>query len=388
MGKTRKQRFHTKKPNQSEAQNLHDALFNEEFNGDDHSENAFIQIREQLQSASTDEKMIGLQSMAFLSLNPKKTEAMCESDIIRIASPLLVDPNANVRNAVAGALRNISLCGINICEVLVEQDVVTPLLSLMDEYISNVTWVPTIDRSVSHVEQLDLSADTFLQAVNLMWNLCESTSVALQRFNQANMLESFMRFLNYTVFGIDIGNKDKLKLFEKLLTNFLFTFLAVAVAQCLLVISEDNAIAWRVLNQFAEDVVSIITNGDNVEQTTMLRTVVAAILTNVPSLSTTYMGQIFNTLHQTLSINHRMALGKLTSLIPLNEKDDENKIDIEVSADDRMEEETEQEAAKRRRVQDLPSEYESEAKYVGWILESQRIAAETITNICSSDEYG
>lgn len=214
MGKTRKQRFHTKKPNQGGAQHLRDALFNEEFNGEDHSEDAFIAIREQLQSASTEEKMIGLQSMAFLSLNPKKTEAMCESDIIRIASPLLVDPNANIRNAVAGAFRNISLSGINTCEVLVEQDVVTPLLSLMDEYISNVNWVPTIDRSVPHVEQLDLSADTFLQAVNLMWNLCESTSVALHRFNQANILESFIRFLNYTVFGIDIGKYDKLSEFE------------------------------------------------------------------------------------------------------------------------------------------------------------------------------
>lgn len=214
MGKTRKQRFRTKKPNQSEAQHLHEALFNEEFNGEDHSEDAFIAIREQLQSASIEEKMIGLQSMAFLSLNPKKTEAMCDSDIIRIASPLLVDANANVRNAVAGALRNMSLSGINACEVLVEQDIVTPLLALMDEYISNVNWVPTIDRSVAHVEQLDLSADTFLQAVNLMWNLCESTSVALQRFNQANILESFIRFLNYTVFGIDIGKHDNLK-FER-----------------------------------------------------------------------------------------------------------------------------------------------------------------------------
>lgn len=143
------------------------------------------------------------------------------------------------------------------------------------------------------------------------------------------------------------------------------------------------------MNQFAENVVSIITNGECTEQTTMLRTVVAAILTNVPSLSTTYMGQIFHTLHQTLSINHRMALGKLTSMMPLNEESTiDSTIDIEVSTDNRMEEETEQEATKRRRTQDLPSEYDSEAKYVGWILESQRIAAETITNICSSDDYG
>lgn len=205
MGKTRKQKYRTKKPNQGGTQHLRDALFNEEFNGEDHSEDAFNAIREQLQSPNVEEKMIGLQSMAFLSLNPKKTEAMCESDIIRIASPLLVDQNANIRNAVAGALRNISLSGINICEVLVDQDVVTPLLSLMDDYINNVNWVPTIDRTVPHVEQLDLSADTFLQAVNLMWNICESSSIALQRFNQANILESFIRFLNYSVYGMDIG---------------------------------------------------------------------------------------------------------------------------------------------------------------------------------------
>lgn len=165
-------------------------------------------------------------------------------------------------------------------------------------------------------------------------------------------------------------------------------FLAVAVAQCLLVISEDNPVAWRVLDQFAQDVLAIITNGEHTEQTSMLRTVAAAILCNVPSLSTTYIGHTLNTLHQTLSINHRMALGKLTSMIPLNGNDDENKIDIEVSADDRMEEETESEAKKRRRIQDLPSEYDLEVKTVAWILESQRIAAETITNICSSDEHG
>lgn len=210
MGKTRKQRNRTNKPSQGGAPQLPDAIFNEEFNGEDHSEDAFIAIRDQLQSASTEEKMIGLQSMAFLSLNPKKTEAMCESDIIRIASPLLVDQNENIRNAVAGALRNISIGGINVCEALVEQDVVTPLLSLMDDYINNVDWVPTIDRSVEHVEQLDLSADTFLQTVNLMWNLCESTSIALQRFNQANILENCIRFLNYNLFGMDIGKDGNL----------------------------------------------------------------------------------------------------------------------------------------------------------------------------------
>ena len=208
MGKTRKQRNRTNKSSQqAEPPHSH----NEELISEDHSEDAFIAIREQLQSASIEEKLIGLQTMALLSLNPKKTEAMSESDIIRIASPFLVDQNENIRNAAAGALRNASLCGINVCEALIEQDVVTPLLALIDDYINKVDWVPAIDRSVKHVEQLDLNADTFLQAVNLMWNLCESSSTALQRFNQANILDKFMRFLNYTVFGIDIGNCNVLK---------------------------------------------------------------------------------------------------------------------------------------------------------------------------------
>lgn len=204
MGKTRRSRYRVENPNQVGIPNLRDISLDDELNSDDNLESALVAIREQLQSPSTEDKMCGLQAMAFLSQNQKKAESMCESDIIRIAAPLLMDHNKNIRNAVAGALRNVSLCGIDICENLVEQDVLTPLLSLMNEYTSNINWAPVIDRSVSHVDQLDVAGDTFLQVVNLVWNLCESTPIALQNFNQTNILESFVRFLNYKIFGIDI----------------------------------------------------------------------------------------------------------------------------------------------------------------------------------------
>lgn len=204
MGKQRKPKFRSKKPNPVGIPSLHDITLNEELNGDDNRENSIAAIKEQLQSPSTEEKMCALQAMAFLSLNEKKAISMCESDVIRIAAPLLVDDNKNVRNAVAGALRNISLCSVDICENLVEQDVLTPLLALISEYTNSVEWQPVIDRSISHIEQLDVAGDTFLQAINLVWNLCESTSLALQHFNQTNILEGFIRFLNYTVFGMDI----------------------------------------------------------------------------------------------------------------------------------------------------------------------------------------
>lgn len=160
----------------------------------------------------------------------------------------------------------------------------------------------------------------------------------------------------------------------------------MAVAQCLLVISEDNPNAWRVLNHSAQDIVSLITTLERTEQNTLLRTVAAAILSNVPSLSTTYVNQIFDTLNQALDINHRSLLGKLSSSIPLDDEKDETGLDLEVTGAENVEEEDEAQAFARRRRQDLPTEQDITIKHAGWILEAQRIAAETITNLCSTDD--
>lgn len=204
MGKTRKSKNRTK-VNPVGIPSERDLSLDEELlAGESHPEGAIAAISDQLQSNSVEEKMCGIQAMAFLSSNPQKAKAMIESEIIKIASPLLMDANKSVRNAVAGALRNLSLCGVDICESLVEHDVLTPLLALMNEYDSAPDWVPVIDRSVPYAEQLDQTSDTFLQAINLVWNLCESTSLALEHFNQTNILHSFIRCLDYNVFGIDI----------------------------------------------------------------------------------------------------------------------------------------------------------------------------------------
>lgn len=204
MGKTRKSKNKSPKVNPVGIPSVRDISFDEELSAVEPSEGAVGAIREQLQSTCVEEKMCGLQAMAFLSLNKQKATAIVESDIVKIAAPLLMDRNKSIRNAVAGALRNLSICGVDVCENLVEQDVLTPLLTLMNEYANAVEWTPVIDKSVPHTEQLDQPSDTFFQAVNLVWNLCESTSVALEHFNQTNILQSFIRYLDYKVFGIDI----------------------------------------------------------------------------------------------------------------------------------------------------------------------------------------
>lgn len=205
MGKTRKTKNRAPKVNPVGIPSLREISMDDELNNDAHPEGAVGIISDQLQSASIEEKMCALQSMDFLSANRQKALAMVESDIVKIAAPLLMDANKNIRNAVAGAFRNLARCGVDVCNSLVEQDILTPLLALMNEYASAIDWTPVIDRTVSHLEQLDQMSDTFLQAVILVLYLCESTSVALEHFNQANILQSFIRFLDYKVFGIQIG---------------------------------------------------------------------------------------------------------------------------------------------------------------------------------------
>lgn len=86
-------------------------------------------------------------------------------------------------------------------------------------------------------------------------------------------------------------------------------------------------------------------------------------------------------------MNHRKILGEITSTLPVNGQDD--RLVVEVSEDaSYMEQETDEAASRRRRRDDLPSDIEVEVKYIGWLLEAQRVAAETITNLCSSDDDG
>lgn len=212
MGKTRKVKAKAAQVNPVGIPSVRDISLNEELLDEEaHPKGAIVAISEQLQSVSIEEKMCGIQALAFLASNPAKVGLIIESDIVKIVSPLLLDANQSVRNATAGALRNLSSGGIEVCENLVEQDVLTPLLALLNEYANAVDWVPVFDRSLGHVEQLDQRSDTFLQAINVVWNLCESDSVALDNFNQANLIQSFVRYLDYTVFGIDIC---KYKMFD------------------------------------------------------------------------------------------------------------------------------------------------------------------------------
>lgn len=368
MGKMRKTKTHAAaaKVNPTGLPSVRD--MEEMFGDEEHPEGPIAALVDQLQSISVEEKMCALQALSFICQNQQRTQEIQESDIVKIIASWLIDPNQSIRNATSGALRNLSTCGDEVCEQMVKQDVLTPLLALFTEYAGKPDWTPTFDKSLNN--QIDETSDTFLQAINLLWNLCESTSMALEDFNQTpHIVESFLRCLNFNVFGFDIS---------------------IAVAQCLLVISEDNATVWRLLNNYSQQLVALLTatSLDFGEAATLLTTLVAGIMSNVPALSGAHLAGIFNTLSQTLDVNHRTLLGSLTSSLPLNGRRKENEIFVTDDAPEAMEEESEQAASARRRRQDLPSALEIHTKHVGWLLEAQRVAAEITTNLCSVGDDG
>lgn len=358
MGKAKKPKVHKNQLNPTGLVDVGALLDQELANGK--SDTPIQAIVDQLQSATVEDKICGLQTLATICQNDVNIGAVIESDIVRIAAALLVDSDQSIRHATAGAFRNLSVLSVEICEYMVDQDVLTPLLALLNKY-SGTDWKPTFDGNLQN--QMDEKADTFLQAVNLLWNLCESTSVALDSFNQSHLLESFVKCLDVNVYGKEI---------------------AVAVAQCLLVISEDNAASWRILVNFGTELHSLLQLTDEDHPTVLLRTVAAGIIANVPALAATYSGQVLEALSKTLAVNHRTALGNVTSSLPLiNQKD---VADLEVTEDAPMEDESAEQSFQRRRRADLPSEVEQEVRNVGWLLQAQRISSEILTNICSTEE--
>lgn len=153
----------------------------------------------------------------------------------------------------------------------------------------------------------------------------------------------------------------------------------------MVVITEDNPVAWQIINNSIPELLSLLSIADEGHAYTLLSTLSAAICANIPAFLTPHLNLIFLTLSKTLNINHRTILAGVSSVIPLNV----NRNEIFVTEDSNvMEDETEAQANTRRRKQDLPSEVEVEVQNVGWLLEAQRVGAETITNICTIEDEG
>lgn len=84
-----------------------------------------------------EEKYCALQTFAMLIESPENVEQVLNQGIVKCIGPLLLDPAGSVRNAAAGALRNLSTTKLETCEAMMEQDVMTPLTMYFHEVYFN-----------------------------------------------------------------------------------------------------------------------------------------------------------------------------------------------------------------------------------------------------------
>ncbi|XP_026319667.1 HEAT repeat-containing protein 3 isoform X2 [Hyposmocoma kahamanoa] len=308
----------------------------------DSKENAIQTILDQLQAANVEEKYCGLQTFAMLIENPENVEQVLSQGIVKSVAPLLLDPAGSVRNAAAGALRNLSTTKLETCEALMEQDVMTPLVMYFHELAE--TWTPDPNSKFK-----DEDAETFVQNVHLLLNLCESSELAIKYLGQSRILDILCRYLAISVFSTDI---------------------VTAVLQCLFVVVEDNPVAIEKIKTNAKSQLQdLLTLEGDSYSVLLIKTLAAGVIVNacggnLTSLPANVIVQVILILAHTLSVDHRQACNQLSSSVPL--ADGAGKVI----------------APKGKEAQVL----DTQLKSVSQLLDAQQSSIEIIANICSCED--
>ena len=308
----------------------------------DSKENAIQTILDQIQAADVEEKYCGLQTFAMMLENPENIPQLIERGLVKVAAPLMVDQASSVRNAAAGTLRNLSTVNLDTCNAMMEQDIMTPVTCYFHEHAE--TWVPDTTSKTA-----DEDTDTFIQIVNLLLNLCESSDLAVKYLGQSRTLEILPRYLDLGTFSSDI---------------------VIAVLQCLFVVVEDNPAAMAKIKSNAEKQLQALLGLEGGDPTVLLlKTLSAGVIINtcggnIASLPTDVINTIMSILANTLSVDHRLICSQLSSAVPL--ADGAGKV----------------EPPKGKEAQEL----ENQIKSVSQILTAQQSSIEIIANICSSED--
>ncbi|KAM3967828.1 HEAT repeat-containing protein 3 isoform 1-T1 [Aphomia sociella] len=308
----------------------------------DSKENAIQIVLDQLQTANVEEKYCGLQTLALLIETPAHLEKVIDQGLMKVAAPLILDAASSVRNAASGTLRNMSTLRKEVCDAMMDQDIMTPLKCYFHEHAQ--TWVPDATS-----KSKDEDIDTFIHCTNLLLNLCENSELAIKYISQYQLLDVFPRYLDTGTFGSDI---------------------VIAVLQCLFVVIEDNPQAMQQIKAKAEKQLQDILSMDSSDPSVFLiKTLAAGVVINtcggdVSSLPVNVMNEIVSILAKTLSVDHRLACNQVSSNIPLS------------NAAGKVE------TLKGKEAQVL----DSQLKSVSQMLDAQQCAVEIIANMCSCDD--
>lgn len=182
-----------------------------------------LPLVEKLTSAVSTERECACASLANLVFDHAAIPALLQQDIVRRLGPLLIDDNRGIQEGAAGTLRNLSISGgPEVCIKMVKQDVMTPLTTFVQQSLDSLG---AIDETLGS-EFKRQSTSLAIQAVSLLWNLCESSDVAVDIFNKQGLLPYLVASLKTEIYP---------------------TSVAIPAAQCLHTVTEDNSSAAQCL---------------------------------------------------------------------------------------------------------------------------------------------
>uniref|UniRef100_A0A8C1JBE5 HEAT repeat containing 3 n=1 Tax=Cyprinus carpio TaxID=7962 RepID=A0A8C1JBE5_CYPCA len=384
MGKTKNNKF--KRPSFS-PDGLPAAPVKQTAEESEDEDSPAAELLDKLQSPSADVREYACASISRVVQQSQMIPGFLQRDAVRKIGPLLLDRSLAVRETAAGALRNLSACGgPEVCEDMVKQDVLTPLSALLRECCTgfDMSSSPTMKGQKHTVE------DVANEAVNLLWNLCESSSTAVSVFNKAGLLDVLLHCLQRHPQNME---------------------LAISAAHCLHTVTEENEELVRSVNAAVFGVLENILSSTNTSmEYTLLRTLAAGSLWNLKSgLSLTQQSHILTALATTLSHSLSLDAGELIPELWHAESARLSKETTSATESDHsdaqpagheaeeMEEDVRDEKMNGRKPNDRMSKTKSdisdllprdrlELREAKALLSAQQTSLEIIVNMCCSDE--
>ncbi|XP_033105154.1 HEAT repeat-containing protein 3-like [Anneissia japonica] len=357
MGKSKNKRFKSKKPRPTGLPSVKEMEELDETGGADSvaaggdiKQNA-LNMFEKLQSPSSEDRACGCSSIANLVMDKTALQLLLQQGVVKTLGPLLLDKSDIVREGATGSLRNMSVAGGHeVCDRMIRDDVMTPLLALLQQYGKDLPDV------VLHGSDHRVPSTSILeQALHLLWNLCESSNIAVSIFNKEDILPLVIH-----CFKADAVNMA----------------LATTAAQCLHTITEDNDPVASALStpEMLSVLEKALMNPGNSSSQCLFKTLTAGIFCNIKSrLPAGSQGQtlqaLVKVLAQTLEADATLEVASFLETHP-----EENGINGTSNKDDGMSVDTD--TLKISKMEDLKN-----------LLLCQQTALEIISNLsCFEDE--
>lgn len=352
----------------------------EEDHDDDDDGCPAAELLEKLQSPSADVREFACASISRVVQQSQTIPGFLQRDAVRRLGPMLLDSSLSVRETATGALRNLSACGgQEVCEDMVKHGVMTPLTALLRESCAGFDGA-----AVQMNDQKNAVEDVANEAVNLLWNLCESSNQALTVFNKSGLLDVVIQCLDRHPHNVE---------------------LAISAAHCLHTVTEDNPELLCSMNTAVLGALeTVLLSSQPGMAHTLLRTLAAGTLWNVKgSLPAARQAQTLSAAVATLSQCLDLDAGTLIPELRQAEEARHSNAPAVTDMDDQAagelaveEMDEEEEAPKHKRngkaarvdndFSDLLPRGKEELREAMALLTAQQTSLEIIVNMCCSDD--